>query len=360
MTGGFYAWSGNAMPMPKIQLGTRDYLNFAKGWLGVHMTYSHGWFDNQGPTINGYLHQKTLYGRLGKINSTINLFGGINHNVDWGGESKVKKGGDFDYYPSGLNTYFYVVTVLKDRTIIATDPNSSWDDLGYQFGNHLGSIDLALKFQNNYFDLLLYRQSMYETGRIASLAIINDGLNGISLKLKKNNLVKNIGLEYLYTANQGNYTSGISSYLGIIDSHKIEIETYMNNGARGSWKYWNKTLGTPIFILESDRGPKYTGKNFGLTAIKSFHFYVSGEVTKTLFWQIRTSLGSYASARNHLMPRLAKEDFISQNSVYLGLEKKINQRIQSKINFSFDSGKMIRNSSGFSLSVKYIFPNGKM
>ncbi len=47
MTSGFYAWSGNAVPMPKIQLGTRDYLNFAKGWLGVHMTYSVGWFDNQ-------------------------------------------------------------------------------------------------------------------------------------------------------------------------------------------------------------------------------------------------------------------------------------------------------------------------
>ena len=27
MTGGFYIWSGNAVPMPKIQLGTRDYLN---------------------------------------------------------------------------------------------------------------------------------------------------------------------------------------------------------------------------------------------------------------------------------------------------------------------------------------------
>ena len=55
MTAGFYAWSGNAMPMPKVQLGTRDYLNFAKGWLGIHMTYSHGWFDNQGQIQNGYL-----------------------------------------------------------------------------------------------------------------------------------------------------------------------------------------------------------------------------------------------------------------------------------------------------------------
>ncbi len=99
LTSGFYAWSGNATPMPKVQFGTRDYINVLKGWVGLHMTYSHGWFDNQGNTLNAYLHQKTLYGRIGKPNSFINVFGGINHNVSWGGESRVKTGGEYDHYP---------------------------------------------------------------------------------------------------------------------------------------------------------------------------------------------------------------------------------------------------------------------
>ncbi|MHA8072243.1 capsule assembly Wzi family protein [Aquirufa ecclesiirivi] len=81
LTGGFYTWSGNAVPVPKIQIGTRDSLNFTKGWLGVHMTFSHGWMDNQGPTIHGFLHQKSLNGRFGKPESFINVFAGLNHQV---------------------------------------------------------------------------------------------------------------------------------------------------------------------------------------------------------------------------------------------------------------------------------------
>jgi hypothetical protein len=352
MTGGFYSWSGNAVPMPKIQLGTREYLNFAKGWLGVHMTYSHGWFDNQGPTINAYLHQKTLYGRIGKPTSKINLFGGINHNVSWGGESKVKNGGEFDFYPNNLNTYFYVVTVIKNRSLLPTDPKASLDDLGYHFGNHLGSLDLALKFQNKYFETLLYRQSMYETGRIAGLTQINDGLNGVSIKLKKSYYIDMIGVEYLYTANQGNYTSGIAEFLGLQDPHKIEIESYFNN-RRGSWKYWNKSLGTPILIM--DRESVQGGDDFfSLNAIKSIHLYLSGKISNTTHWKIRYSNGSYAYPRSHLMPKLIDKDFLNQTSYLLSVDKKITDQLQTSFYLGYDQGKRVENTIGGGFSVKYL------
>lgn len=352
MTGGFYAWSGNAMPMPKVQLGTRDYLNFAKGWFGIHMTYSHGWFDNQGPTIDAYLHQKTLYGRIGKPSSKINLFGGLNHNVSWGGEAKNKSGGAFDYYPSGINTYFYVVTVLKDRTILATDANSSWDDLGYQFGNHLGSVDLAIKFQNTHFETLLYRQSMYETGRIAKLTQINDGLSGISIKIKRGSYLKNIGLEYLYTANQGNYTSGISEFLGLKDPHLIEIESYQNNGGRGSWKYWNKPLGTPIFVLDRE-SVQGGGNYFTLNAIKSFHVFLAGEINNSTNWKFRFSRSLYASPRNHLARRIQDSEFLKQVSCNLLVEKRFSNRLNSKFQLGYDQGERIENTVGLSASILY-------
>ena len=46
LSSGFYAWSGNSLPLPKIKLATRDYLPLFKNFMGVHMTYSHGWLDN--------------------------------------------------------------------------------------------------------------------------------------------------------------------------------------------------------------------------------------------------------------------------------------------------------------------------
>lgn len=353
MTSGFYTWSGNAVPMPKVQLGTRDYLNFAKGWLGVHMTYSHGWFDNQGPTINAYLHQKTLYGRIGKPNSFINIFGGINHQVSWGGEAKVKNGKAFDYYPSNLNTYFYVITLLKDRSILETDPNSSWDDLGYQFGNHLGSIDLALKIQTTNFETLIYRQSMYETGRIASLALINDGLNGISIKLKKSKYLNKIGLEYLYTANSGNYTSGIAQFFGLIDSHASEVENYMNNGGRGSWKYWNKGIGTPIFVIDNESAIG-GGNFFTLTAIKSLNLYLSGNIKKDTKYLLRITQSYYAKHRNNSAPRITNTDFIPQFSMSFILEKEISEKLFTKVELGYDNGQRISNTVGLSLTLKYL------
>lgn len=353
-TGGFYAWSGNAVPMPKIQLGTRDYLNFAKGWLGIHMTYSHGWFDNQGPTINAYLHQKTLYGRIGKPDSFVSFFGGLNHQVSWGGESKIKVGNQFDYYPSGINTYFYVVTVLKDRTILPTDPNSSSDDLGYQFGNHLGSVDFAIKIQNKYFETLLYRQSIYETGRIASLAQINDGLSGISIELKNHLLINKIGLEYLYTANQGNYTSGLAQFLGLIDPHMIEVESYQNNGGRGSWKYWNKAIGTPIFVIDNESAQG--GKNyFTYNAIKSINIFLSGQIINSINWRLRISNSHYAIPRNHIAPRLVDSDFMKQLSTNLLIEKRFSKRLNSTFQIGYDIGSRVENTIGSSISIRYEF-----
>jgi hypothetical protein len=353
MTSGFYAWSGNAVPMPKIQLGTRDYLNFAKGWLGVHMTYSHGWFDNQGPTIKAYLHQKTLYGRIGKTTNKLNLFAGINHNVSWGGEAKEKIGNGYDYYPSNLNTYFYVVTVLKDRTILKTDPRSTWDDLGYQYGNHLGSIDLAIKLNINKFELNLYRQSFYETGRIASLAIINDGLTGISLKIKKSLIINKFGIEYFYTANQGNYTSGIAQILGLKDPHAIEIESYFNNGGRGSWKYWDKTLGSPIMIIDRE-SLQGGGTNYTLNAIKSLNLYISGNLPKySITWTGRLSSSFYGEPKNHLSNRLTEKDFIGQKSFYFTLDKSFQNKIHSNIQIGLDQGYRTKNTFAISCGIKY-------
>jgi hypothetical protein len=352
-TAGFYAWSGNALPMPKIQLGTRDYLNFAKGWLGVHMTYSHGWFDNQGPTINAYLHQKTLYGRFGKPNSHVNLFAGINHNVSWGGEANIKRGNQYDYYPSNLNTYFYVITLLKNRSLLPTDPKSSSDDIGYQFGNHLGSIDLAIKFKTKGLDVLAYRQSMFETGRIISLAQINDGISGISFKLKRKYYIDKLGLEYYYSANQGNYTSGISQFLGIKDPHAIEIESYQNNGGRGPWIYWQKPLGNPLNILDlesANGGGFYFSKN----AIKSIHIFVSGHLPNQIYWETRLSNSLYATPQNNTQARLKNKDFIAQFSYVLLIKKYISKQIQSKIQIGYDNGSRITNTIGAGLSILYI------
>lgn len=353
MTGGFYAWSGNAVPIPKVQIGTRDYLNLVKGWLGVHMTFSHGLLDNQGPIINSFLHQKSLYGRIGKTTSLFNLFMGLNHQVTWGGEAKVKTGGNYDYYPSNLSTYFYVITALKKRDIFSIDSTATFDDIGNQFGNHLGSFDVAIKFQPKWGEILLYKQTAYETGRAFSLTLINDGLAGISIKNKKGHLIEKLTLEYLYTANQGNYISGIAQFFKINDPHQSEIESYFNNGRGGGWQYWGKGIGTPLVVIdqESQGG---NGLNFTLNAVKSIYLGLSGRINNNLLWQTRLSNSYYAIPRNHLSPRLNDSDFISQFSGIISVQKILNKQSSLNLQIGYDEGRRVKNTLGGSLGIKYM------
>jgi hypothetical protein len=353
-TSGMYAWSGNAMPIPKIQLGTRDYMNIFNGWIGVHMTYSHGWLDNQGAVINSFLHQKTLYGRIGKPNSRFSAFGGLNHNATWGGESKVKSGGIFDVYPTGLNTYFYVVTLLKDRTVVPIDPNSTWDDTMGFYGNHLGSFDMAIKYQPKWGEVLLYKQTAYETGRAMSLAQFNDGLVGLSLKLKNSKLIQGVTLEYLYTANQGNFISGFAQMFNIIDPHLVEIENYYNN-SRGGWQYMGKGIGSPLIIIdrESSQGG---GNRFTLNAVKSYYAGIKGILPGDIAYHLRLSQSYYASPRNHIRPRLKGDDFIPQLAWGIQLEKTFSASFAAHANIAGDQGERSPNTFGTQIGIKYRLP----
>ncbi len=353
-TSGFYAWSGNAIPTPKIQFGTRDYINFFNDWLGVHMTYSHGWLDNQGSVINSYLHQKTLYGRIGKPNSLLSLFGGLNHNATWGGESKVKTGGIFDTYPGGLNTYFYVVTLLKDRNVVKIDTNSTWDDTNGFYGNHLGSFDMAIKYQPQWGEVLLYKQTAYETGRALSLAQFNDGLVGLSVKLKKHRLINAITVEYLYTANQGNFISGFAQLFKIRDPHLVEIENYYNN-TRGGWQYMGKGIGSPLIIIdrESSQGG---GNYFTLNAVKSYYAGIKGVLPGDVNYHLRFSQSYYAAPRNHLKPRLQADDFIPQLAWGINLEKTISSSFTAHANIAGDQGERSPNTLGGLVGIKYRLP----
>ena len=353
LSGGFYAWSGNALPMPKVQVGTRDYLNFFKNWFGIHMTFAHGWFDNQGPVLNAMLHQKTLFGRIGKPNSLFSFYGGLNHFVSWGGESKVKTGGEYDYYPSSLNAYFYVVTLLKDRSIVAVDTLTTYDDAGNQYGNHLGSVDFALKFQPAWAEVLIYKQTAYETGRLFSLTTADDGISGISIKLKKRGFIEAITFEYVYTANQGRYVSGIGRYFGLKDPHLSELEGYFNNGGRGGWNYMGKGIGTPLMIIDNESA-QGGGVNFSRNANESFYLGIRGSFPNQLFWQIRAS----QSYHGYILGSAWYNQYVSyipQFSAALSLGKQVGDNLSFQAQIGYDQGERIKNTLGMNLGFKYQF-----
>lgn len=347
LSSGFYAWSGNALPLPKIKLATREYLPLFKNFVGVHMTYSHGWLDNMGALQGALLHQKSLYMRLGKPSSRINLFGGLNHQVQWAGERKKYETGPraINQYPNSLTTYFYVITALKNRNFITLDPLTSKDDLDNQFGNHLGSIDVAMRIRMKSGNLLFYKQTGYETGQVFSLVTADDGLNGISYTHHKSSFIDHITFEFLYTGNQGSYISWIGKLFNVVDTHYGETVPPFYNGARSSgWSYSGNEIGTPLVMMDA-KTLLTKGDTFTFNAVKSFYLGVKGHLSPAYAYQLRASNARYT----YLVPQKGPErmQFSSSLSIIHPLP---NKKATWTAALGYDQGDMLPGNVGLLFS----------
>ena len=357
LSSGFWTFSGNALPPVKVHFGTADYLDLFKGWLGVQMQYSDGLQDNFGPVIGAMIHQKSLYGRIGKKKSKVNLFGGLNHNVSWAGERKSVNGVPGEKFPSNFATYFYVVTAIKDRNLVEIDPNTSSDDAGNQYGNHLGSVDLAIQFQNKQFgQVMLYKQTPYETGRLSSLSTANDGITGISWKLAKQIPINHIVFEYIFTANQGNYRSGLSDFFGLKDSQLSQIESYYNN-THGPWAYYGKGLGNPLISIDRESAIPNGGFSFSKNATKAYYLGIGGALTEKISYVFRGSLSRYAWPRNHLLPRLEDSEMEQQTAWALQVTGAYKKSYYWSAQLGYNQGYRLQNALGLMVSLKKeLFP----
>ncbi len=239
LTSGSYSESGNALGIPKIEISIPEFytIPFLGKMFSFKGNFVHGWVGNTHKNFDSvivsptYLHQKSLYGRFGKSEWKLKLYGGFNHEVIWGDES-LFMGEDFTL--SAFQNYIYVVSGKRfnNNSIQMT-----------RVGNHLGTIDIGLAYDFRRFRLFIYRQNIYEAGALYHFANIIDGLNGISItntnRSENHVRLNKMLVEVLHTKNQA----------GEIWSRKTpsSIEDYFNNGYYlDGWSYHGSTIGTPF------------------------------------------------------------------------------------------------------------------
>lgn len=255
LSSGFMAWSGNALPFPKIQFQTIDFipLKFIKNILSFKASYAHGWFT--APYITGaYLHQKTLYLRLGKPSWSFRLYAGLNHQVQWGGKADYLVGSpvaENGQLPATFRDYISLITGSYPEDYSNSRYNSF--DGANRIGNHLGSYDFALEWRKGKHNLLFYHQHPYEDASGLAFQNFPDGLTGISW-VRPNNLAKlfylqKLVVEYLSTTNQsGEVYNTLSQYQG--------SDSYFNHGQyKEGWSYFNQTIGTPFIAPRTTLQP---------------------------------------------------------------------------------------------------------
>jgi len=355
---GSYAWSGNAMPVPKIQISIPIFtpIGFTKGWVAVQGTFAHGYLDANGYIQNTMLHQKSIYLRFGRERDVVRVYGGLNHQAIWGGHAKdttgipgvIPSGGKL---PNGLLNYFYVVsTINKGRT---DTQQYTYFDLTNRVGNHLGSIDVAAEIDLVRHTLYIYRQNLYEDGSLFYLINIADGLNGIRIRRNDPNaIVRDILFEFLNTTSQGGPEF-------IIDNpDKRGKDDYFNHQQyRDGWAYRQHTIGTPFIppaLGPQDQYPygTFTRNN----RLYAFHTGVAGSipVRASIFagpiaYQLKLSFSRNLGTYDYPYEPI-RNQFSGYASIIAPLD--ILGGIQLSGSAAVDNGTLYQNSVGGYISLK--------
>ncbi|MBN8820849.1 MULTISPECIES: capsule assembly Wzi family protein [unclassified Spirosoma] len=252
LTSGSIAWSGNAVPITQIRLGTRDFapLKFTKGLIAVNAFFSHGWFSDTDSMHNVMLHAKAVFVRVGKPTWKVRFYGGINHFAQWGGYSKALADGPVSkflsangYLPSSLKAYKSVVWPIGQP---GSDDQFSAIDTINQIGNHLGSIDAGLDIQLKNASLFLYSQHIFEDNSGLTFKNFPDGLFGVRWKAGVSNSgavvqLKQLTAEFITTRNR----SGTKLPYGRDDY-------FFHGQYLDGWTHQGAIIGTPIFTRTAD------------------------------------------------------------------------------------------------------------
>jgi hypothetical protein len=260
LTSGFVAWSGNALPFPKVQLHTPDFvpLGFTKNLIAFRAGYAHGWLVNT-YIKNSYMHQKYLYVRLGKPNWRLHVTGGLNHQVQWGGRADYLIG-------TSLAVNGKLTTTFRDYLLMITGyyPDDVQNDRYTDFdgtnriGNHLGSYDFSVEWRGDTQNWLLYHQHIYEDASGLAFQNVPDGLTGLRYlnrrPLKNRFQVKRLLVEGLITTNQSGPTfDQAARYQG--------ADNYFNHSQyREGWSYQGRTIGTPFIAPYNELSTKAVGE----------------------------------------------------------------------------------------------------
>lgn len=348
LSSGSYIWSGNALPLIKLQVAIPDFWP-ATSMLSIKGSFSQGWL-NDGFVKGSLLHQKSFYVRLGKPASRLKAYGGFNHQVQWAGRTAQLSQPfiEGNQFPSSLKDYWWVVSgaSLNNQSGLDTTIYSSFDR-GNRIGNHLGTVDLGIELAVGKVSVLLYRQSIYDDGSLYFLTNITDGLNGLRLcntktKPARGFRLNELRLEYLNTFSQGgDRFEDDPQYRG--------RDNYFNHGQyRDGWSYKGRTIGTPFLAPQTDLRPdlpQYT--YFNNNRVHLYHVGVAGQVIDGLTFSLKASFSQNGGTYQEPFTKL-----IEQGSAIGGVAVRLTKKgLLLNGSVAIDRGGLYTNNTGFSLGL---------
>lgn len=361
LSSGAFAVSGNALGIPKVQLSVPEY--FALPILGrifaFKGSFSYGWFGDKEirlenvPPVNSYLHHKSFYGRFGKPNWRLKVFGGVNHQVCYGGEDKLYGN---NWTLSEWETFKYVV--LGETFVSKTVPGS-------KVGNSIGSVDFGIQYNTSKLQILAYRQFFYDVGALGHLANLRDGLNGISISQTKPSSKgfqwRKLVLELFYSKDQAGYPWSKRTPSGDEDYYNNYI--YLQG-----WSYNGVGMGNPFISYTGEvrsnaaRAPKEYFVNNRVVALYVGSAFSIKKMDVMLKLSYSQNYGTFATSEYgnslgnkfiHYSDSVFKQ--VDQFCGYLELNKQLKHGFRLGMVLALDQGNLYYNSSGLMLKAAKTF-----
>ena len=230
LTMGSMTQSRNATPVPKIKLETIGYTDVPRtdGRAQFHFTWSDGRLENNRTVESPYLHQKSIYL---KINIwRLDLIGGFDHNVVWGGSGEI-----LDGRLASRSDYF--------RVVLGRTEDGEGRSTGARLGNSVASYDFGVNYRDrdDRYMLRAYRTFFIETTAASRFRSPWDGVWGLGLIMKEQgNYIDAILYEHIYTLRQDS-----------ANEVPAGRATYYNHATyRTGWSYFGNVLGNPLITFD--------------------------------------------------------------------------------------------------------------
>ncbi len=283
ISSGSIIWSGNARPLPKVEIGTPGYIDvpYLLGYAEVSGLLSHGWFEEGRFASDVWLHHKNFYVRLGG-DLPVNIYYGFNHYAQWGGSSPRQE----EPYPSDFRAYKKVF-MIKRGDPDEPDTPDGW--VQNRFGNHIGSRNYGIDVNLDNFSAGIYQQDVFEDNSGYSRKNFPDGLWGAWIRFpEENRTVQAVVYEFLHTTHQSGHVHILFGPGG--------NDNYFNHGHYSSgWTYHQYTIGTPLITssILNDPPVDRIRNNRVIAHHIGFEGHVTGNISYRNFFTFSRNFGTY-------------------------------------------------------------------
>lgn len=290
LSSGNILYSGNALPIPQIRVGTYDFAPFwgtnnwfwVKGYLAFGKYTDSGWQKSWASpgskrSSNVLYNSKGIWFRGGNKDKFPLIF-------DLGIEMATQFGGTVYLDNETIKMPTKFIDWIKAIFPLSGGNNTPMGEQTNVQGNMLGAYNVAISWYSpKNWEISAYYQHYFEDhSQLTYDFIWKDALWGIKVKLPENPFISTFLYEYIYTKDQSGPVN--NDWTPEVPEQVSGGDNYFNHYLYIGWQNWGMGIGNPLII-----SPIYNINhhlNFYDTRIIANHFGLEGKPICDLNWRM--------------------------------------------------------------------------